>query len=254
MVRIQKELIRFLDNNGWDIFSITMLKEKSNLTPQQINEALRRLIQSKIILRLERGKYCRHNFSDEYVIGSFLVKKGGIAYWTAISYHGLTEQIPNVVYVQTIQPKKNKTIFGVRYKFILVKKKKLIGHIVMGYGNRQFQITDIEKTIVDCFEIPKYGGGYNEIIKAFNNANLSAQKMVKYCKAIDNIAVTKRLAYLCELLKKPKMEYFIKYAQSIKNKKYNLFESGGQKTGKSIIRWRLILNMEEKEIIEIANS
>ena len=50
------------------------------------------------------------------------------------------------------------------------------------------------------------------------------------------------------------MDYFIKYAQSIRNKKYNLFESDGDKKGKTNRRWRLILNMEEDEIIEIANS
>ncbi len=254
MKRIQAELLSFLDNNGWDIFSLEMLKSKSNLAPNQINEALRRLIQSKLIIRLERGKYCRHNFSNEYVIGSFLVKNGGIAYWTAIDYHGLTEQIPNIVYVQTTQAKKNKSIFGVRYKFIQVKKEKLVGFKTMGYGNHRFKITDIEKTIIDSFDIPKYSGGYNEIIKAFNKANLNARKLVKYSRAIDNIAAVKRMAYLCELLNKPKMDYFIQYALSIKNEKYNLFENDGDNQGLTIKRWNLILNMDKSEILEIANS
>jgi predicted transcriptional regulator of viral defense system len=133
-------------------------------------------------------------------------------------------------------------------------KKKLSGYKKVGYGNHQYNISDVEKTIVDCFDLPNYGGGYAEIIKAFNNANLNAKKMVRYCSAIDNIAVTKRLAYLSELLRKPKMDYFIKYAQTRKNKKYNLFESGGKENGKTNSRWNLILNMEEEEIIEIANS
>ncbi len=254
MINIQKNLLSFLDNTDWDIFSIDMLILESGLSKTQINEALRRLIKSKIIVRLEKGKYCRHNFSDENVIGCFITKNGGIAYWTAINYHGLTEQIPNVVYVQTSQSKENKTIFGVRYKFIQVKSEKLTGFKTMGYGNHQYQITDVEKTIVDCFDLPQYGGGYNEIVKAFARADLRPQKMVKYCKAINNIAIVKRLGYLCELLEKPKMDYFLKYAQSIRNEKYNLFESDGEKNGKTNRRWRLIMNMDEDEIIEIANS
>ncbi|MCF8458181.1 MAG: hypothetical protein K9H62_19785 [Bacteroidales bacterium] len=254
MIAVQKDLLSFLDNSDWDIFSIDMLLLESGLSKPQINEALRRLIQSKIILRLENGKYCRHNFSDEYRIGNFLVDNGGIAYWTAMNIHGLTEQIPNVVYVQTSQAKANKIIFGVRYKFIRVKSEKLIGFKTIGYGNHQYQITDVEKTIVDCFDLPAYGGGYAEIIKAFNHADLRPQKMVKYCKAIHNIAVVKRLAYLCELLEKPQMEYFLRYAQSVCNQKYNLFESDGEKNGKTNRRWRLIMNMDEDEIIEIAHS
>lgn len=242
-------LLEFLDNNSIDIFN------KNAVVQNKFSDkSLRELVNNDYIRVIEKGKYCRHNFSDEYVIGSFIVKNGGIAYWTAMNFHGLTEQIPNVVYVQTIQAKENKIVFGVRYKFIRVKKEKLAGYKTMGFGNHQFQITDLEKTIIDCFDLPEYSGGYTEIIKAFYKANLSAQKMVKYCKAVNNIAVVKRLGYLCELLEKPKMDYFLKYALSVKNEKYNLFESDGEKHGKTNRRWRLIMNMEDDEIIEIANS
>ncbi len=242
-------LLKDLDDYGIDIFS-----KRDQILKRYSDKELRELISQDHIQVIEKGKYCRHNFRDENVIASFIVKDGGVAYWTAMHYHGLTEQIPNVMYVQTTMAKANKTIFGLRYKFIKVKKEKLIGFKTLGYGNHQFKITDVEKTIVDCFDLPQYGGGYAEIIKAFNNAKLSAQKMVKYCKAIDNIAVTKRLAYLSELLGKAKMDYFVKYAQSVKNDKYNLFESGGLKNGRTNSRWNLILNMDEDEILEIANS
>jgi len=242
-------LLDFLDINGIDIFNKKYLNQNGFS-----DKALRILIDTDFVKIIEKGKYCRTNFSDENIIGSFIVKNGGIAYWTAMNFHGLTEQIPNVVYVQTTQAKANKTIFGVRYRFIHVKEDKLTGFKTYGYGNHQFQITDIEKTIVDCFDLPQYGGGYNEIIKAFYKANLKPQKLVKYCKSIDNIAVTKRLAYLCELLEKPNLDYFIKYAHTIVKEKYNLFESDGDKQGKTNRRWRLIMNMDDDEIIEIANS
>jgi len=251
---IQKHILMFLDNSDLDIFTNLLLKNELSISIKQTNEALHKLIRNNDIRQLERGKYCRHNFADENVIGCFITKNGGIAYWSAMNFHGLTEQIPNVVYVQTTQAKMNKSIFGVRYKFIKVKNEKLGGFKTMGYGNHQFKITDVEKTIVDCFDLPQYGGGYNEIVKAFSRADLRPQKMVKYCKVINNIAVVKRLGYLCELLKKPKMDYFLRYAQSVRNEKYNLFESDGEKNGKTNRRWRLILNMDKDEIIEIANS
>ncbi len=243
------ELLQALDDNGLDIFS-----KKNKIIRNFSDRAFRHLIRQDYIQMIEYGKYCRHNFRDENAIASFIVKSGGVAYWTAMHYHGLTEQIPNVMYVQTGHSKRNKVIFGVPYYFVKVKEEKLVGFKTVGYGNHQFKITDIEKTIVDCFDLPQYGGGYAEIIKAFNNANLSARKMVKYCKAIDNIAATKRLAYLSELLDKSGMDYFIKYAQSVKNDKYNLFEPGNFQQGKTNSRWNLILNMTEDEIFEIANS
>ncbi len=254
MEKIEEILLKDITFNGLDIFTKSELLSISSLDQISTEKALRNLNKRDIIYTIERGKYCKFDFRNELVIGSFLSRDGGIGYWTAMHNHGLTEQIPNTIFVQTSYKKQSKQIFGVKYVFVQLMKKKLIGFKKVGYGNYQYNISDVEKTIVDCFDLPNYGGGYAEIIKAFNNANLNAKKMVRYCSAIDNIAVTKRLAYLSELLGKPKMDYFIKYAQTRKNKKYNLFESGGKENGKTNSRWNLILNMEEDEIIEIANS
>ncbi len=254
MKQHEEVLIKLIVDNGLNIFSNKKIMKISPLSYKETEIALRNLTNRDFIISIEKGKYCRHNFRDELVIGNFLGRNGGIGYWTAMHYHGLTEQIPNVVYVQTEHQKQNKSIFGVKYVFVQVKQEKLIGFSSKGYGNHQFNITDLEKTIVDCFDMPKYAGGFFEIIKAFNNANLKARKLVRYCKAVNNIAVIKRLGYLSELLQKKDMEYFINYAQSVKNEKYNVFEVGGEPKGKTNSRWNLILNMDEEEILEIANS
>jgi predicted transcriptional regulator of viral defense system len=253
MTQLQERFFDLLDENGWDIFSIKMLKNTGHFSDYEISEALRYLVKSGSIVMLEQGKYRRRNFSDELVIGNFLAPDGGIAYWSALNYHGLTEQFPNLIFVQTAKRRGYKKL-GVTYRFIKVKKGKILGYKLEGYGNHQYKITDIEKTIVDCFDLPQYSGSYPELIKAFYNAKLSAQKMVKYCKAINNIAATKRMAYLSELYKKPKMEYFLKYTNSVTNKKYNLFESDGEQTGKTNSKWKLIMNMSEEEVLEIPNQ
>ena len=54
--------------------------------------------------RIERGKYCLANFRDENVIGSFISGDGAVAYWSTLNYQGLTEQFPNVVFMQTGLP------------------------------------------------------------------------------------------------------------------------------------------------------
>lgn len=247
------KILEHLDDYGLDIFSVNQLLT-INEPLYLIRRSLSRLVELGHIKKIEKGKYCKHNFNDAFVIGSFLVNKGGIAYWSAMNFHGLTEQIPNVVFVQTDQWKKNKFIFGVSYKFIQVKNEKLTGYKTEGYGNHQFTITDIEKTIVDSFDMPEHSGGYPEIIKAFSQAKLNSRKLVKYCKATDSIALVKRLAYLSEILSKPEMEYFIDYALSIKNERYTPLIPGLQQKGKTNKRWHIIVNLTEEEIINIANS
>lgn len=247
-------LVKHLDDYGLDIFSLKELEKAKILNKRQLTLAIHSLIRSDYIDLIEKGKYCRHNFKDHFVIGSFVVSDGVISYWNAMNYHGLTEQIPNVIFVKTSKSKCNTSYFGVRYIFSMKKSQCISGFKTEGYGNHQFRMSDVERTIVDCFDKPQLSGGYAEIIKAFYKAKLSARKMVKYCKEENNIALTKRLAFLTDFLEKPNMNYFIKYAKSVVNKKYSLFEINGEPKGKTNRQWRLVLNISEEEIKEIAKS
>lgn len=250
----EKILIKHLDNYGLDIFSLKELEKAKILSKRQLTLAIQSLIRSDYIDSIEKGKYCRHNFKDHFVIGSFVVSDGIISYWNAMNYNGLTEQIPNVIFIKTSKSKQNTSYFGIKYIFSIKKSQCISGFKTEGYGNHQFRISNVERTIVDCFDKPWLSGGYAEIIKAFYKANLSARKLVKYCKEENNIALTKRLAFLTEFLEKPNMDCFIKYAKSVVNKKYSLFEISGESKGKTNRQWRLVLNISEEEIKEMAES
>src|SRR5690554_1512617 len=153
---------------------------------------LRSLIRNGIIEIIEKGKYCRHNFRNEHVIAYYLAsKEGAIAYWSALNIHGLTEQITNTVSVQMTKVKHNKKVFNVPYQFIKVKKEKYIGIEKKGYGNHSFLITDREKTIIDCFDLPQYAGEFPGVIKAFIKNDWNEDKLIEYAKAVNNKAAIK---------------------------------------------------------------
>ena len=255
MTNYQKIFNNILSENGWDIFSREMLLSDGRLTHAQIKEVLRFILNKGNVLQIERGKFRLSHFADENVIACFMVPDGGIAYWSALNAHGLTEQFPNIIFVQNSSRSEVKKIpgLGTKFRFVKVKPEKITGYKTYGYGNHQYNMTDIEKTIIDCFDLPQYSGGYPEIVKAFNKAKLSAHKMVKYSRTANNIAVTKRLAYLTELLKKNQMGYFLKYAVSVMNNKYSPFDASLPHQGKTVRKWRLIINTDEKEILEMAN-
>lgn len=158
------------------------------------------------------------------MIGAFIAKDGAVAYWTALNRHGLTEQFSNTVFIQTPFLKREKKIFGTSYKFVKIAAKKRTGLIKEGYGNRSFSMTDVDKTIVDCFDLPEYSGGYAELIRAFNQAKLTSEKLISYCKSVDNISVTKRLGFLSSLFEKTDLTPFIEFARLQVNKKYSLFD------------------------------
>ena len=256
MTQKQIKLLSLLDEYGWDVFSYQMLINEGSLNSKEIWEALRYLTKNGLITRIEKGKYHKSGFIDGYVIACSLVEDSCISYWTAMNMHGLTEQIPNVTFLQntkrsgTLRLKNSDSMI----KFVKVKPHKLFGCKKYGVGNHVKRITDIEKTVIDSFDLPQYSGGFPETIKAVNNAKLYQKKLIKYCKKLNNKSVTIRLAYLIELLNKPNMNEFIAYSQSLVGKNYILFEPGLPKSEEINKRWNINLNVSENEILEIANS
>lgn len=231
-------------------FTVEMLVKIAKNRIKNVQQTVERLCKREPakIYRLEKGKYIVRNFRNEHVIGSFLANGGTIAYWTALNLHGLTVQFPNIIFVQSDKQKQDKNIFGVDYKFVTVKPEKIIGIEQQGYGNNSFRITDKEKTIVDCFDLPRYSGGYNELIQAYLTTDLDEKKMIAYCKAINNIAATKRMGFLSENYRNKNLREFEAYALSTVNRKYDLLDPSDTKSGKYHSKWKLILNIENDRL------
>ena len=250
----QQEFIKLLDDHEIDIFTIGEIEKMIGKLFNNLHGILENLIEKEFLSRIERGKYCRHNFRDELVIGCKLVDDGAVAYWSALNRHGLTEQFPNTVFIQTTKIKADKTVFGVSYQFVKINPRKRNGIQTEGYGNHKYRLTDIEKTIVDCFDLPQYSGGYPELIRAFDQATPDQDKLVEYCKAIGNISVLKRLAFLTGLLEKNKMSRFLKYAEGQVNPRYVLMDPFGEESGVFNNKWKLRLNISEEEIRSICSK
>jgi predicted transcriptional regulator of viral defense system len=252
--REQQMFLKLLNDYEVEIFSISEIEKILNHPFSNLNGILENLESKGFLSRIERGKYCLANFRDENVIGSFISGDGAVAYWSALNYHGLTEQFPNVVFIQTTKPKKDKSVFGTNYKFVKVIPQKLKGIIKEGYGARTYRITDVEKTLVDCFDYPQYSGGYAELIRAFVNAQLSGERIIDYCKAVSNIAATKRMGYLAELFEKKELRSFISFAKDQVKDAYNPLDPQGLTSGPFNTEWKLRLNISREELLDIANK
>ncbi len=247
-------IMRYLDDVEMDIFELSELAKVLRQPVNTIQSNIETLVKRGLLSRIEKGKYCRHNFRNEYVIANFLAPEGAVAYWSALNLHGLTTQFPNTVFVQTPKLKKNKAVFGVSYHFVKVKPNKATGYEVSGVGNHAFKITGVEKTILDCFDLPQYSGGYAELLFALKKATLNNARLIEACRAINNIAVTKRLGYLVELYQKTGMQSFIKYALSRVNQKYSMLDPSGQNEGIFNARWKLRLNIPAEQIIAMSEN
>ena len=187
-----------------------------------------------IPLGAEKGKYTLH----EFVLGSYLVDPCIISYWSALNYYGFTEQIPRTVFIQTTSRKKHQevTIFGITYKIVRVKEEKIFGIEKAWFEDTKINLTNREKTIIDCLDKPQYAGGIIEVAKALRTEEYDKKTLVKYAKKINNTGVIRRLGYICEFLQIPI------HLPEIKTRNYLKLDPTLPKSNELNAKWNLIIN------------
>ena len=244
--------IKFLDEvaKKGNAFAFDEILKISNIQRNVLWRILSRLEKSGWIERIEKGKYMiiplgaeKGKYTlNEFVIGALLVKPYAIAYWSALHFYGLTEQIPHTVFIQTtVRKKKQKIrIFDVEYRLIRVKESKLFGIRKEWIEETQVNITDKEKAIVDCLDKPQYCGGIIEVTKALRNGEFDKDKLIDYANKIENSAVIRRLGYLCDLLR---IDILL---PEIETRNYLYLDLTMPQKGVKNAKWRLIINLDEK--------
>jgi predicted transcriptional regulator of viral defense system len=237
-----------------EAFTLESASKISGLESSYLKKLLYRFEKDGYIKRIAKGKYLiiplnadKGDYTlHEFVIGAMLVKPYAVAYWSALNYYGLTEQIAGTVFLQTTSWKEHQLIevFGVKYRFVSIKEEKFFGIKKEWIGDSQVAIADKEKTIIDCLDKPQYCGGIIEVIKALkhNRNELDFAKLSEYATKIGNSGVTRRLGYICSILK-------IKIRLTPPNvRNYLLLDPTMPPEQTKNAKWRLIINIDDKVI------
>lgn len=117
------------------------------------------------------------------------------------------------------------------------------------------QVSDLERTIVDCLYNPSLCGGVSEIAKGIWIAKhkIDYEKLVKYIKKFGKKVVGKRLGFILETYEVDKsMEFLIDFIKD--SKSYALLDPTLPNQGKYYKHWRLRINIEPKELKTIIKT
>ena len=115
----------------------------------------------------------------------------------------LTEQVPRTVYVVTPTRAQSREIHGVPYRVTTVTERKFFGFEPTSVEGTTVQVSDLEKTLVDCADHPEFCGGLRELATAMRTADERGcdwETVGEYLKRLDNGAATKRIIYLADQL------------------------------------------------------
>jgi len=217
---------------------------------------LGRLVRKGWLLRLERGLYMiipleagpeRLWAENALVLASNLISPGAIAYWSALRFWNMTEQVPRVQFIQTTKRKRALTIQGVPFQFISVSERYFFGISTRKIDGNIITVTDREKTIIDAASRPDLSGGIIQLEQAIKSSMnfLDWERLDRYLVQWGGGVVVKRLGYLVEKLSIPipAQDLIINHWLTMISKGINQLEPGSGRSGPVVTRWQLQINI-----------
>ena len=208
-------LLQGIITAGLRVFETAAVKavaESLDIQPSYVLSLVSNLIQDGWLQPIKKGVYQLSYTTGvspihEFEIAMHLVRPAMISYYSAFYHHGLTEQVPKMVYISTIKetatPQRGEVgkragfkFNGVHYRIIQLKKEKLFGEVKAWRGESAFLIADLERTLIEGFASPQYCGGFGEVMYGLEESTqkIDLDKLIHYARQWD-VAVARRLGW-----------------------------------------------------------
>lgn len=212
--------------------------------------------------RVGRGKYVvipadvmygrKSYVADPLVLVSELMKgtEYYVAYYSAAHVHGLVEQMPFRTTVAVLKQMRPIGIGNVSVSFVNLKKSRFFGHEEIKYSDATLNVSDLEKTVVDCVDRPELCGGIQEVVRTlanvFETGHVNWQRLVSYVRKFQSHAVAQRLGFIIDFLeerRKIRVEPEpLDDLQSLTGSKIYPLDIRAPRKGKISGKWKVINN------------
>lgn len=167
-----------------------------DLSDRNTYRILDNMVEKGLVRRLAQGTYVLSETYDErdsYEIVSQLEPASYIGFWSALHFHGLTDQVPRTVFVAVTKQKRPLTVQGQSVQFVRMTPEAFFGYA--RYGDAV--VSDPEKTVLDCLRLPDYAGGIRHVYDAIPD-DLDVDRLVRYAERLGSGAVAARAGYLLD--------------------------------------------------------
>jgi predicted transcriptional regulator of viral defense system len=256
----EARLLSALAAAGLSTFTLEQARQVSGINGLDVTRLLYRLSAKRWIQRLERGKYRvipleagpEADWGEhEYLIAATLVRPYYLAYGTALSYYGYVERQARPVWIATIRRKRPVTVGDISYRFVTLSEHKFFGYTSVELLNTPVQIAEREKAIADGFDHPEYCGGVLEPAKGlwFGADELDLGRLVSYGRRLGNRTAMRRLGFWLERLEIGD-QAVLRRLEVPEDRNYARLDPAGPSQGPRDARWRLIVNVPERQLLE----
>jgi predicted transcriptional regulator of viral defense system len=193
--------------------------------------------------------YARKSFvADPYQVIDAIMRQDEVgayyvAYQSAAFVYGAARQLPQELLVAVPLQRRPIPLGSSRIVFVQLRAERLFGGQEMRYHDSFFQVSDHEKTILDCLDRVDLSGGLDEV--ACTVAQLMPEadpdRLLSYCERVASKPLVQRLGFILERLMERQAvprKLIDGLAQQVGKTVY-LLDGHGSGTGPVQPRWRI---------------
>lgn len=189
-----------------------------NVSPAWAKNILSKLARHGAAQRVGKGKYAiiqadimygrKSYITDPLILVGELMKGSEyyVAYYSAAHVHGITEQMPFKTMVAVLKQMRPISVGNICLNFVNLKRSRFFGYEEVRYSDAILNVSDLEKTIVDCVDRQDLCGGIAEVVRTLVNAvdtgRFNWERLVSYVKKFGSHALGQRLGFVIEYLEK----------------------------------------------------
>jgi predicted transcriptional regulator of viral defense system len=187
-------------------------------------------------------------------IGKHLTDPYYFGYTTAAAFYRFTPQSRNTVWIVSPKCVTDRIIRGTTFQFVAIAGRKFFGYAPTTVYGDQVNLSDPEKTVLDCVDKVRKAGGIAEVARIVVRAapTLDWDKLAVYAERFGSVALIQRLGYLVTRTRAAMPGGVRQRLRShLKRNSRSLLDPAGQwgKAGAYNAEWQIMVNVPEKEIL-----
>ena len=237
-------------------FTATEAAEAADLDPRRASRLLRHLVAQGWLTRVQRGLYAAVPLEaedpqgwhvDPWTIAATALSPCYVGGWTALHHWDLTDQLFSTTVVITAKPvpRREREIGGTRFELRHRPPSTLFGTRRVWREGVPVDVSDRERTIVDCLDDPSLGGGVRHLSEAVvqwhAESSRSPERLIDYAERLGNRTVFKRFGFILETLGLDDSELIAACRDRI-SAGVSLLDPYRAATGSITTRWNLRVN------------
>jgi predicted transcriptional regulator of viral defense system len=253
---ISAKFVSALKEKGQSFFILKEAQDLLGKNSKETTQLIARLIKRQIVYPIDKGSYLLFETNQEItqlsnwpLISKALVRDSEyyISHYAAMRLHGMTTDTLTEIHITLPKRLKDKEIYHIKYHFILMKQANFWGIEQQWVSKEEkVNVSDLERTILDCLNRTEFCGGLIEFVKGFwsIHTKINWEKLIAYSRRYPNKAAVKRLGYIAESLGADSI-YLQKLHEIIEDSlDYILLDPLGERVSKYYKNWYLRINIE----------